>query len=212
MTSDEKALIALLVAAFILKKSDTKALATLILAGRIAAMKAAYNQASSVIGASTDWAPDAELTKMAEKASEKDAESITVTYGSDLESVATGFVESWMIDHETLDGCEAAAKAELASWATTRAEWKSEQITGYTCGSGANDGVDLWIGDVVDGDFDIPDDISLDDIQVEIQPSESSKDECEDYAGNRYDFDEDLPDFPMHENCPHRKVIVYKEQ
>lgn len=213
MTSAEKALIALLILAFMLSKADIKAMAALILTARIASMKAAYSQANGAVGIDDDgWEPDAELQSMAKSASEQDAESIAGTYKDDLEAVATAFVVAWMLDHESLDGCEAAARKEIAVWAIARAEWKSVQIADYTCGSGANDGTDMWIGDFLDGDLDLPDGVSEDDVEVEIQPPESSSDFCKNYAGQRFSLDDDsIPDFPAHIGCIHRKTIVLKE-
>src|SRR5579885_2349106 len=118
MTNAEKALIALLILAFLLSKADIKALAVLILTARIASMKAAYSQANGAIGIDdTSWEPDAELQSMAKSASEQDAESIASTYKDDLEAVATAFVLAWMLDHESLDGAESAARKEIAAWA-----------------------------------------------------------------------------------------------
>lgn len=214
MTSAEKALIALLILAFMLSKADIKAMASLILTARIASMKAAYSQANDVVGIDgDDWEPDAELQSMAKNASEQDAESIAGTYKDDLEAVATAFVVAWMLDHESLDGCEAAARKEIAVWAIARAEWKSKQIADYTCGSGANDGTDLWIGDVQDGKRKLTDGVTIDDIEIEVVPSESSSDECKEWAGKRFSLSEALsvPTFPAHIGCIHRKIIVLKK-
>lgn len=214
MTNAEKALIALLILAFMLSKADIKAMASLILTARIASMKAAYSQANDVVGIDgDDWEPDAELQSMAKSASEQDAESIASTYKDDLEAVATAFVLAWMLDHESLDGCEAAARKEIAVWAIARAEWKSVQIADYTCGSGANDGTDMWIGDFLDGDLDLPDGVSEDDVEITVLPEESSNDLCSEYAGKTFDINEydDIPDFPIHTGCPHRKVVQLKE-
>lgn len=214
MTSKEKALIALLVLAFLLSKADINAMAALILTARIASMKAAYNQASNTIGIDdSNWEPPDELQSMAKSASEQDAESIASTYKDDLEAVATAFVVAWMLDHESLDGCEAAALEALAEWAIARAEWKSKQIADYTCSSGANDGTEMWIGDVQDGKRKLPDHVSIDDIEIEVQPATSSSDDCKSYAGKRFSLSEalSLPGMPMHPHCIHRKIIVLKE-
>lgn len=213
MTNAEKALIALLILAFLLSKADIKAMASAILVARIASMKAAYSQANDVVGIDgDDWEPDAELQSMAKSASEQDAESIASTYKDDLEAVATAFVLAWMIDHESLDGAESAARKEIAVWAIARAEWKSKQIADYTCGSGANDGTSMWVADVIDGEFELPDGVTLDDIELTVLPEESSHDECENYAGETFSLDEfdDIPDFPLHPSCPHHVVVVMK--
>jgi len=212
VTSDEKALIALLIAAFLLSKADIKDMAAAILVGRVASMKASYAQASDTVGADTDWEPDSDLQSTAKDESEQDAEGIAATYESELSNQAEAFVVGWMSSHENLDGCEAAARKELASWATTRSAWKSEQIADYTCGSGANGGIDQWILDLIDEDIELPEDISVNDIEVEIQPDDAVCDECKEIAGERFDIDEDLPELPSHANCPHRKVIVMKDE
>jgi hypothetical protein len=211
MTSDEKALIALLVAAFLLSKADIAAMTALIITGRTDSAKASYQQSSDTVGASTDWEPDSDLQGDIKDSSEQDAESIASTYKSELEAVATAFVAGWMSNHDSLDGCEGAARTELATWATTRAAWKSEQIANYTCGAGANAGIDQWILDLIDEDIELPDGVTLDDIEVEIQPDEAVCDACKEIAGKRFDFDEaDDIELPSHSNCPHRKVIVMK--
>lgn len=214
MTNAEKALIALLILAFLLSKSDIKAMAVLILTARIASMKAVYSQANDAVGIDDEgWEPPSELRRMAKSVSEQDAESIASTYKDDLEAVVTAFVVAWMLDHESLDGCEAAARIALAAWAIARAEWKSKQIAGYTCGSGANDGIDMWIGDVLDGKLKLPDHVTIDDIEIEVVPAMSSSDECADYAGKRFSLSEALrlPGMPMHPHCIHRKIIVLKK-
>lgn len=213
MTNAEKALIALLILAFLLSKADIKAMASLIFTARIASMKAAYSQASDTVGISDeDWEPPSDLRRMAEDVSQQDTDSIASTYKDDLEAVATAFVAAWMLDHETLDGCEAAARIEISVWAIARAEWKSVQIADYTCGSGANDGTDLWIGDCLDGDLDLPDGVSEDDVEVEIQPEDAVCKECKEYAGQRFSLeDADDIELPAHANCPHHKIIVLKE-
>jgi hypothetical protein len=212
VTTDEKALIALLVMAFLLSHSEITAMATLIFTARMDSAKASYQQASDTIGADTDWEPSNALQRQLRDSSEQDAQSISATYKADLGVQATSFVESWMTTHESLEGCEAAARAELAQWATTRAEWKSEQVAGYTCGSGANTGTNEWIDDLIDEDIDLPAGISADDVIVTVLPEESSNDICKEYAGQSFDIDEidDIPDFPVHLGCPHRKVIQMK--
>jgi hypothetical protein len=213
MTNAEKALIALLVAAFLLSNAEIKAMASLILTARIASMKAAYSQASNTVGIDdSNWEPPSDLRKMAEDVSKQDADSIANTYKDDLEAVTTAFVVAWMIDHESLDGCEAAARKEISVWAIARAEWKSKQIADYTCGSGANDGTDMWIGDFLDGDLDLPDGITEDDVEIEIQPEEAVCKECKEYAGQRFSLeDADDIELPAHPACPHHKVIAMKE-
>jgi len=212
LTSDEKALIALLVAAFLLSKSEVASMTTLIFTARMDSAKASYAQASDTVGASTDWEPSDDLQGQLKDTSEQDAESIAATYEADLESVATGFAESWMLDHESLDGCEVAARSELSTWATDRATWKSEQISGYTCGSGANTGTNEWIDDLLDEDIDLPEGLSVDDVEVTVLPEESSSDICKEYAGQSFDIDEidEIIDLPAHLGCIHRKVIQMK--
>lgn len=186
MTSDEKALIALLVAAFLLSQGDIKDMAAAILVGRIASMKASYAQASDTVGASTDWEPSDDLQSATKDESQQDADSIASTYKDDLESVASAFIVSWMNSHENLDGCEEAARTSLSTWALQRSSWKSEQVADYSCSSGADDGTDAWLADLIDEEIDLPEGVSVDDVEIEVQPSESSHDECENYAGKRF--------------------------
>jgi hypothetical protein len=211
-SDDEKALIALLIAAYLLSKEDTKAMASAIETARIDSAKASYQQSSDTVGADTDWEPDDDLAKEIKDLSEQDAEGIADTYEAELSNQAEAFVTGWVGDHDSLDGCEDAARIALVAWALSRAAWKSEQIANYSCGAGANVGVDQWILDLLDEDFDLPDDISVDDIELTVLPEESSSDECEEYAGEVFDIDEydSIPDFPIHSNCIHRKVVQLK--
>lgn len=213
MTADEKALIALLVAAFLLSSKEIAAMATLISVARIDSAKASYAAASDTAGVSgEDWEPDKEFQDMANEVSEKDAQSISDTYKADLESVAAAFVAGWLLDHETLDGCEAKARESLSIWTKQRAEWKSEQIAKWTCGSGASDGTDLWLGDLIDGEFDLPEGLSADDVEVTVLPETATCSRCLEYAGESFDIDEidDIPEFPLHTGCDHRKVVQMK--
>ncbi len=213
MTSDEKALIAVLVAAFLLSSKDIKDMAVAIFVGRVASMKAAYAQASDTVGIDGSlWVVPDDLQSEISDTSEQDAEGIAATYKDDLESVASAFVVGWMTNHDSLDGCEEAARQSLSTWALQRSSWKSEQIANYTCSNGASLGIDQWASDLVDGDIDLPEGLSADDVEVTVLPEESSNDICKEYAGQSFDVDEidDIPDFPAHPSCQHRKVIQMK--
>lgn len=56
------------------------------------------------------------------------ARGIVDTYQTDLHWQAEGFVEAWEGAHDGLDGCKSALSTQLQHWATSRADWKSEQI------------------------------------------------------------------------------------
>jgi hypothetical protein len=212
MTSDEKALIAVLVAAFLLSKADIKDMAVAILAGRIASMKASYQQASDTVGADTDWEPSDDLQSEIKDISEQDAEGIAATYKDDLESVASAFIVSWMSTHDTLDGCEEAARQSLSTWATQRSSWKSEQIADYTCSNGASLGIDQWASDLIDEEIDLPEGLSADDVEVMVLPEEATCAQCKAVAGQSFSVDEidTIEEFPIHSGCDHRKTIQMK--
>lgn len=204
------ALIALLIAAFLLTDSDIAAMATLITTARLDSAKVSYAQASDTTGVDgSDWEPSDEVQQTIQDVSTQDAESIAATYEDDLTSVTTRFVDAWLIDHDTLDGCEDATRKELAEWVADRTTWKSEQIANYTCSSGANTGTDEWLDDLDEGGFG---GLNPDDLEVTVLPEESSNDLCADYAGKVFGIDEvdTIPSFPIHSNCPHRIVIQLK--
>lgn len=208
-STDEQALIALLITAFLLSQKEIEAMTSAIIVARIASARASYARASDTAGVDgSDWEPSDDMQQEINDTSEQDAEGIAATYRDDLSIVVAGFVTSWLEGHDTLDGCEAAARHEIAMWATDRAAWKSEQIANYTGGSGANSGTNQWVDDLSDGEFD---GVNPDDYEIEVQPAESSGDICKEYAGQRFALDDDIIEFPAHANCPHRKVVVPKE-
>lgn len=210
-SADEQALIALLIAAFLLSQNEIEAMTSAIIVARIASARASYARASDTAGVDgSDWEPSDDLTQEIGDTSEQDAEGIAATYRDDLGIVVAGFVTSWLGTHDTLDGCEAAARHEVATWATDRAAWKSEQIANYTGGSGANSGTNQWVDDLSDGEFD---GVNPDDVEITVLPEESSNDLCREYAGEVFEMSEydTIPDFPIHGGCPHRKVVQMKE-
>lgn len=202
------ALIALLIVAFLLTDNDIAAMATLITSARLDSAKASYAQASDTTGVDgNDWEPSKDVLQAIQDTSEQDAQSIAATYEEDLTSVTTSFVDSWVANNDTLDGCEDAARKTIAAWATDRTKWKSEQIANYTCSSGADTGTNEWLDDLDEGGFG---GLNPDDWEIEIQPSESSSDFCKDWAGKRFPLSEreNIIAFPAHSNCIHRKVLV----
>jgi pyruvoyl-dependent arginine decarboxylase (PvlArgDC) len=80
-----------------------------------------------------------------------------------------------------------------------------------TFGTGADDGTDLAIDDILDAvtGTDAPGDVAAS-IGVAVVPDGSSNDVCAEYAGNTYTLDEadGLPEFPVHPNCIHSKEVV----
>lgn len=164
-------------------------------------MSEAYQSAADAIGIDAgDWeSPDALLKQMATE-SKANGTSIVETYNTDLRSAAERLSEKYQGD---------ALKSELQTWADDRAAWKSATVANYEANRGYDAGIDWFVGDITAGDLTLPDGVTTDMISITVLPSESSMDECAEYAGETFTLDEasDLPSFPLHPSCPHYKEV-----
>jgi hypothetical protein len=96
----------------------------------------------------------------------------------------------------------------VGPWLDRYSAWKAPQVANYTWGSGANDGSNAAIEDMLDAatDPNEPGLISTDNIRIRVVPGESSSDYCADYAGQDYSVEEYLAlgmTFPAHAGCIH---------
>jgi hypothetical protein len=207
---DEQDLITQLTADFSLSESEITSMTTALSTARLTSAKASYRKASDTAGFDgRSWTPPDEMIEELQARSEQEVKGIIVTYQADLESEVSSFVDTWLQAHDTLDGCEEAARKEIAVWAGKRAAWKGEQISRYTCGSGADSGTNAWMDDLVGGEFE---DVNPDDIEITVLPEEASNDICREYAGETFGVDDydTIPSLPAHANCEHRVVVQMK--
>lgn len=210
--SDKSTLISQLTSGFSLSDAEIEQMNSALLAARTVSAKASYRKASDTVGIDgRNWKPSEELQQQLKNTSEKEVEGIVGTYQSDLEKQVTNFVDAWLKEHETLDGCEEACRKEIALWASERAAWKSEQIGNYAASSGADSGTNAWIDDLVGDEFE---GVNPDDVEVIVLPETSSSDICEEYAGKTFSIDDydTIISFPVHPYCDHRVVVQMKDE
>jgi len=209
-------IIAGVTAAFLLTDSAIRQMAAVILAARLAALTASYEDAAATMGADVpdDWQPPDDLHDAMRQAAEANARHIADTYRADMEATALAFLLAWQAQHDgSLDGARDALREHLANWCTTRAAWKSSQVAQYETASAADDGTEQFIQELLDGTAldSNGDPIDSRGAVVAILPDYSSPDGiCSDYAGETFpleDYDL-LPDYPAHQNCIHEKTIV----
>ncbi len=193
-----------LLAAYAWTRPDIDRLAGLLSAAYLSAQQRGANRARAALGAATDWTPTREQQRQAGVQGKEDAASIAATY----KDLLTGYLLAQSFSSP------AEAHAGVASWSSKTAQWKSAQITNWTAGTGNNAGASETVGQALSGDLvDVETGVVIDAsaYDFEVQPAESSKDACAEYAGNTYPLGQwdEVPDFPIHGFCPHQKVVSY---
>jgi hypothetical protein len=141
------------------------------------------------------------------------AQSIADTYKSELTHTTTTFVEAYQKANGSIDGIEDPLTSMLTDWSAARTDYKSEQIAGNECGSGTDQGTTLFLMTLLSGalvNTTTGEVISPDDYAIGVIPDDASNDICKDYAGQTFPLDQalSLPQFPIHANCPHEKILV----
>lgn len=212
---DYAALLALLLAAYMLSAGDVRTMSAALATGYLVSMQAAYQEAASTVGSSDgqNWTPSQDDQQTAQTWAEAQAAGIAATYASDLKGAITTFLDTWQKEKGNLQGAQQAATTILGQWAQKRAAWKSQQVSNYSCGSGGQAGTDAFLVDLEGGyliDTETGEAIAIGDYAIAVLPETSSNDLCRDFAGYLFDISEDdaIPDFPIHGNCPHEKVLV----
>ena len=213
-------LVRLILDAFGLTADALSALVDAIKNALLDAMAAAYQRCLSALGLTSAsdaaaWTPTQENITTATQLAQSHAESIVQTYQRELVNVVQGYAQSYESANGSLDGIEGPMGDLLTQWTATRSAYKSEQITGYECGLGAEQGFQAFVADLASGSLIDPETgevLSGDsgDYAIAVLPAESSHDECRDYAGQTFDVQEadSLPEFPLHAGCPHYKTLV----
>lgn len=190
-----------ILATFLLSAADAAAFADAIYEARLSSLTGAYAAVADDIGADvSEWEPpDAVLAQMARDAKANGA-SIVETYNASITREAEAYTGDDL-------------RADLAQWVADRASWKVEQISLYETGKGYSAGMDQFISDVLADEVDLPDDVTLADLVVVVEPSEAAEPICADLvAGSPYPIDEadDVIDvFPIHPGCVHWSSVTF---
>lgn len=184
-------------------------------AARLTAYVTSYRHAVTTAGGAIghDWQPDDATLRKLSAAALAAAQAIAATYQEDLHSAAAAAVDAWLKQQAAAGATSSASVPrdlahDVQTWANDRAQWKAQQVGQYETGQAAHQATldahdDLLAGDWTDESGDpLLDLLSI--LYVAILPAESSLDECSEFAGNVYRFD-DAPqlDFPAHQNCIH---------
>ena len=201
------------VAAYAMTDADKAQLARLLATAYLTAKASAYQRAEAtaahVLRLTHPWRPTARDAAQAQEQATEWAQSIAETYETMLRN---HLAETYApLERGLWSGIGQAIK-NVGAWIADMAPWKSEQIENVTTGSGANDGTDQWIDDVLaeskSGTLDVSGDPNG--VRVRVIPESSSNDACKQYAGHDYSLEESesVPTWPMHPNCPHQ-IEVY---
>ncbi len=215
-TTSARRLIATIVAAYMLTKTQRKALALAIYAARVNAYTAAYRGAARAMGAvlAGAWEPADDALRTQRDAAAAAAAAVSATYARDLTRQVTSFVRQWLTNEAhagSLDGASHALASDLSGWTNGRATWKAEQIARHETAQARADGTTDAGSDAQDGTLTDSDGNPIDPSQqlVAVMPPSSSSDFCFEYAGMVWPLD-DAPsiDFPAHAGCIHSWVYL----
>jgi hypothetical protein len=189
-------------------EADKQHLIDLLAKSYLLAKTQAYNRAISrtkhVVTIRKPWQPGESDVESAQKWATTQVDSIAETYETLLQHAIEPMAEQ---PHEAIGDVIGKVKdvvGKIGDWFKGFLPWKTEQVANETWGTGDNDGTEQFIedvqGDNVEG--------KTSSIKITVLPGTSSNDLCAAYAGNTYDVTEDIPEFPIHPNCPHRKIIT----
>ena len=212
---DRDALLALLLAAYLLTRDDITALSEAIASGYLISMQAAYREAAATVGSAIGqrWTPSSEQERAVRQWAAGQAAGIVATYQNDLKAAITTVLDAWQEEQGSLTGVMQHAPQIVGAWAEKRAQWKAPQVSNYSCGSGGQAGTSAFVVDVEAGnviDTDTGEAMEIGDVGIACLPETASNDVCATVAGQTFDAQEwrDLPVMPAHSNCPHEYVVV----
>src|SRR5487761_1915872 len=219
-TKRRAALIAALVAAYLLAPDAVQRLARLAYAARVAAYTVNYLAQARAAGAQVadDWQPsDTTLAALA-AAAQAAAQSVAQTYRDELTNAATRAVDEWLTKQQptsetsvTPSGVPRDLADDVKAWADQRAQWKAQQVGQYEAAQAAHQGAQDAAHDITDGTLTDAsgDPLDTSQLRVAVLPAESSGDYCSAYAGRVFQFD-DAPSlqFPAHQGCIHYTQIL----
>ena len=205
----KRRIIALLVARFALSAEEKRALIQSVTEAHLGAYRASYAAvARRFAPPGTAPQPPASQEAVQRRHAREAALLILATFAEDLLGYATILVANGLLQPQPPD--EGWYLAMMATWLAQRAAWKSDQIARTTVGQGANAGTTDAKQSIDDGTWE--QDPST--LCVTVLPAESSHDICSQYAGQVFPYEDydDIPDFPIHPNCPHQRLILPREE
>jgi hypothetical protein len=194
----------------LLSEEDTGKMAKAIYASRIEAYEAAYQEAELRLGLppNTAWHAPASVLEEQSKAALEAADQITATYERELRAAASRLLDAGVSGDDL--------HAALQDWGRARKGWKSEQISRYETGRASERGTMDMVGALREGEYEDQlaemADWSMDEVRITVLPAGAeTEDLCMVYAGAAFSLDDawDIPEFPIHANCPHEKVVLY---
>lgn len=212
MTHDEVARTAR--AGYALTDDDRHSLRAALKAALLASMIATYKQAGAALRVAglSGWQPPAEAEQALEQVAERDATSIAETFAANVATQVGAYLEeaqaAGLAALEAIGGLVQSVRV----WLREHLAWKRPQIVQATTGAGIDAGTETFADDYTDGDLDLGDDIDPACVEVAVLPEDAAThDICEEYAGNTYPIEDYqlIPDFPVHPNCPHMKIVQY---
>ncbi len=182
---------------------DTQALTHVCLTARLDAHRAAIR--SSGVAMPAD--PDTESVHLHQTEAENDSTSIDHTMRRMAEAACLAYFLS-LSEAPT----ETGALVFLRQWIQTYSVAKSQQVASYETGRGWDTGILAVIGWLLQGSGQGADTSA--DMVVTVIPSGASCDTCETYAGEVFEIDEadTIPEFPIHPNCPHMKLVIPRNE
>ncbi len=200
--------IARVLRAYAFSEADKQHLTDLLAKSYLLAKTQAYNRAVSrtkhVVTIRKPWQPSESDVEKAQQWASKQVDSIAETYETLLQHAIEQLPEQ---PHEAIGDVIGKVKDvvdKIGDWFKGFLPWKTQQVANETWGSGDNDGTEQFIedvqGDGVEG--------KTSSIKITVLPGTSSNDTCAAYAGNTYSLSDEVPAFPIHPNCPHRKIVT----
>ena len=193
-----------IVALYALTAQDQSVLAHALQEARLAILRASYQRAARIAGVSSAWQPTDLLLATIELEATQTASMIAETFQADL----TRFLSETVVTEKAWKQAGIGdILASIGAWFKSHFGWKSDQIVENTSSEASNEGVETFLDDVDSGGVDIGFSTTL---WVGVVPENSSSDWCQDYAGYMYPIEDagDIPAFPAHVGCIHKKVII----
>lgn len=209
-----KEILALIIAYFLLSQDEQDLLIAAIYTALRAAMIASYRWNAHRLGIPSEWLPNKDEEDALQALAKLRGEQITATYEDNVIRATTTFLDAYEKANGSLEAVLPDLRDTLKQYTDARTEQKAEEISKYETGEGANKGINVVIGDITnadEGDNVYVSDEDMARIFVGVMPETSrGEDECEEWAGEMVELLEAdiIPDFPIHQNCPHYRVLI----
>lgn len=179
----------------------------------LGSLLATYRQAASALGVSgaAQRSPTKDVEALIETQASEAASGIVATFAANIASHVSSYLDAAAETVAEMRDAISGLVSSTRAWVRDHLGWKAPQITGATTGAGIDDGSEAFADDYLDGVLEVGDDIDPQNVEVAVVPEEASGDICSVYAGNTYPIEDYqlIPDFPVHPNCPHLKIVQY---